>query len=274
MEEVVLGYTENFLLSDPINQHQADSYESSPPTRERLSIEFANFEACLRAYEVEVSRVIPVPGVCDQLTPRDIAFVVGDKIVIAGMAKVSRREEWRGLERLLAQIKEDSILRIPGGIFLEGGDIVVDRGRIFVGLSQRTGRTAIPFLEANFPEYEIVPMKLRRPNKKREVLHLDCAFVPVGVRHALIYRGGFQSIPEQVLETYELIEVSSKEQKQLATNVLSISPEVVISRTCVERVNSELRAIGLEVCAIEFDDPIKTGGSFRCCSLPIRRSEI
>lgn len=275
LEEVLLGFTENFHLVEPevVNETQRHYYGSpEAPTRERLLTEFAGFEECLRKHGARVWRVHPVPGVPDQLTPRDIAFVVGDRIVIGGMAKESRRMEWRGLDPLLARLPADSILRVPEGIVLEGGDVVVDRGRIFVGLSQRTGAEAIPFLEATFPGYEVVPVKLRTLEEGEDVLHLDCAFVPVGLRHALIFPAGMETIPEQVLDTYELIEVDPGEQKELATNVLSISPNVVISRTRAERVNHELRAIGLEVCALEFNDAPKTGGSFRCCSLPIRRA--
>jgi N-dimethylarginine dimethylaminohydrolase len=95
--------------------------------------------------------------------------------------------------------------------------------------------------------------------------------VPVGQRSALIYAAGLAEVPAAIADQYDLIEVTKAEQQLLATNVLSISPTQVIARTCATRVNTALRQRGLEVIELPFDDPPKTGGSFRCCSLPLWR---
>jgi NAD(P)H dehydrogenase (quinone) len=73
-------------------------------------------------------------------------------------------------------------------------------------------------------------------------------------------------------ETYELIEVTREEQKMLGTNVLSLSPDCVVSRDDSVRINSEMRARGIEVIELPYSEPPKTGGSFRCCTLPLHRA--
>jgi N-dimethylarginine dimethylaminohydrolase len=70
---------------------------------------------------------------------------------------------------------------------------------------------------------------------------------------------------------YDLIEVSEKEQFQLGTNVLSIGNKRVLSLPVNENVNKQLRTRGFQVIEVDITEIIKSGGSFRCCTLPILR---
>ena len=94
--------------------------------------------------------------------------------------------------------------------------------------------------------------------------------MPVGKNHALIYQHGIKKIPDEMLR-YSWLKITREEQKKLGANVLSLSPEKVISRHNANRINSELKRIGVEVIELKFDEAPKTGGSFRCCGLPLER---
>ena len=274
LRSVIIGYPDNFHQVPPaiINETQKQYYFSSErPTRAQVKADLERFKAALVQHDIEVLQPCPVAGVPDQLMTRDIGVVIGNTFVITRMARQSRQDEWHGLQHILAQIDQRQIVRVPEGIVLEGGDVIADNGRIFVGLSQRTGLEGANFLAAQFPEFEVIPVPLKQLADGEDVLHLDCSFVPVGSRHALIYPDGLVETPTIIPQQYDLIPVTKAEQQILATNVLSISPTQVISRAKSSRVNAELRRRGLEVIALEFDDPPKTGGSFRCCSLPLWR---
>lgn len=71
---------------------------------------------------------------------------------------------------------------------------------------------------------------------------------------------------------YEMIEITDDEQFQLGTNVLSIGNKTVISLPVNRHVNQELRKRGYTVIEIDLSEIIKSGGSFRCCTLPIERT--
>jgi N-dimethylarginine dimethylaminohydrolase len=202
---------------------------------------------------------------------RDIGVVIGSTFVIANMLHKSRQDEWLGLRPILDQMNAEQVIKVPDDLVLEGGDVIVDNGRIFVGLSQRTGPEGAAYLANQFPQFQVIPVPLKQLADGENVLHLDCSFVPVGQRSALVYPNGLAEMPAAIAEQYDLIEVTKAEQQILATNVLSISPTQVIARTCASRVNAMLRQRGLEVIELPFDDPPKTGGSFRCCSLPLWR---
>ena len=274
LRSVIIGYPDNFHQVPPaiINETQKQYYFGpNRPTRQQVMAELNGFKATLAQHQVEVLQPVPLAGVPDQLMTRDIGVVIGDTFVVTQMARQSRRDEWLGLLPILDKIGTQRIVKVPDGIVLEGGDVIVDNGRIFVGLSQRTGADGAAFLAGTFPQFEVVPVPLKQLADGEDVLHLDCSFVPVGTSHALIYPAGLAEMPPAIAEQYALIEVTKAEQQILATNVLSISPTQVIARQQAARVNAEMRQRGLTVIELPFNDPPKTGGSFRCCSLPLWR---
>ena len=71
---------------------------------------------------------------------------------------------------------------------------------------------------------------------------------------------------------YDLIEISEQEQFTLGPNVLSIGQKKVISLPINQETNAALTARGYTIIEVDFSEIIKSGGSFRCCTLPIRRS--
>jgi N-dimethylarginine dimethylaminohydrolase len=274
LRTVILGYADNFHQVEPeiINETQKRTYfGANPPTRERLIAEMDGFRRALETFGVTVLRPAPVNGVPDQLMPRDIGVTIDETLVITRMAKASRRDEWLGLTPLLDQLPAAQVVRVPEGAVLEGGDVIVDAGVIYVGIGQRTDAAGYHFLKAQFPHYTVLPVHLKPVAAGEDVLHLDCAFVPLGRGHALIYPDGLELLPEIIRERYALIPVTRDEQAALATNVLSISPDTVVSRPQMTRVNAEMRARGYTVVQVPYDDPPKTGGAFRCSTLPLWR---
>lgn len=267
------GYCKNEAYIEIVNEAQ----RAGLPEESKLIEEFANFKSALEKHGVEV-RTPEYVGkfVYDQLTPRDIAVVVGHKLVLCNMVRPSRKYEVGGI---FSQIKEFSgrepdILIPPPDALLEGGDIIIDKGRIFVGISQRSNQAGFEWLQTQFlNEFDIIPLYTKPLTENENVLHLDCTFNPVGENFALIYVDGFSKIPDALRE-YEWIEVDKKEQGALATNVLSISKDRLIARDHPDckRVNDRLREKGIEVIEIPFDGAPLTGGSFRCCSLPLIRA--
>lgn len=273
LRSVVLGYPDNFH-SDPttveiVNATQQMFYDGTEkPTVERLKPEFDDLKRTLEDRGIEVFYPKPC-SVPDQLTPRDIAFVIGETIFIAQMAKVSRKNEYQGIQFLLEKMSKVSY--VPENVVIEGGDIIVDKGVVFVGISQRTTMDGYRWLAKQIPDFKTVPVTLKSLEAGEDCLHLDCVFVPVGTNQALVYQDGFDSKVSAELRQYQWLNVTREEQSQLATNVLSLTDKCVISRHSAERVNELLQRSGIEVIPLKFDEAPKTGGSFRCCTLPLVR---
>ncbi len=49
-------------------------------------------------------------------------------------------------------------------------------------------------------------------------------------------------------------------------------PDLVVSQITSTRINDEMRVRGIDVIELPYSEPPKTGGSFRCCTLPLHRA--
>ncbi len=276
LRSVIVGYPDNFLDVEPeiINESQRRFYNSpDAPTKEAVTAQLNGFIDVLRAHDVTVLQPRPLPYVPDQMMTRDIGVVIGDTLVVTTMAARSRKHEWRGYAYLFEHFMPDTkVIFGPEDLVIEGGDVIVDRGKVFVGIGQRTTLAGAAWLMQLVPDYEIVPINLRGLHDGEDVLHLDCSFLPVGERSALIYPDGMREVPASVRETYDLIEVTRDEQQRLGTNVLSLDPTTVVSQPTSTRINDEMRARGITVIEVPYSEPPKTGGSFRCCTMPLHRA--
>jgi N-dimethylarginine dimethylaminohydrolase len=138
---------------------------------------------------------------------------------------------------------------------------------LFVGISSRTSIEAAEKLRDDLPDYKIIPVPF---NEK--YLHLDCVFNILSPKVGLIFPQAFDpGIVDMLTATYKLIEVSEDEQFSMGTNVLSIGDKKVFSLPQNKQVNAQIRAYGFEVIEVDFSEIIKSGGSFRCCSMPVNR---
>jgi N-dimethylarginine dimethylaminohydrolase len=224
----------------------------------------------LRAEGIEVELLPPVRGLPYQHATRDVGVVIGDTIVLSNL-----REEMRQMETQIAE----PVLRkyglgvlVPKQGFIEGGDIVVDNGRLWVGLGSRTDERGAEFLDRTFGrDYDVIPLRF-----EPQYTHLDTVFAVLGQGHALLYEPAFDaSSLQRIREAYpSAIPLTGKEQQNVGANVLCLTPNKVISITENRSVNERLLQLGYEVVAVPFSEVIKSGGSVRCDTLPVDRNSV
>lgn len=265
LRDVLLGSIRNFTLNTPINSTQQHYYCVDPPKIERLIEQEDKFIEILEQRGVVIHRLPLMTTSFTQFFVRDIATVIGDKIVVCSMKETIRQEETAALDLLLRDV-EQHILRADTG-FLEGGDLLIDKSVIYVGLGERTNAAGLAFLERHFGNtFEVLPLKMAA-----NFLHLDVVLNLLGKGDALVYTPALEDSALEVLaKRYHLIEVTSEEQFNLSTNVLSLTPETII----VDERNTRLNAVlaeKYELIPLEFDEIGKMGGSFRCGTCPLRR---
>ncbi|KMY20004.1 hypothetical protein TW93_13960 [Bacillus pumilus] len=202
----------------------------------------------------------------EQVFTRDIGFTIGHTLFVSSMAAPVRQGE----EQLLKEWAQGNGLKtvtLTNGT-IEGGDVLVDQRRVFVGTSKRTNPAAIHELKKELPDHDIIPIHL-----PPHILHLDCVMNILSHDEILIYPEAFKKEDLHLLNMhYHLIEISEQEQFTLGPNVLSIGQKKVISLPINQETNAALTAHGYTVIEVDFSEIIKSGGSFRCCTLPIRRS--
>jgi N-dimethylarginine dimethylaminohydrolase len=265
LKRVILCQPQYMTIRDVINETQKH-FQNEGIHIERALEQHEKFVQTLRGNGVEVILLPYHKKYPEQVFTRDIGFTLGEIVFVADMASDVRQGE----ENVLRQWLEDegfSYYNIVGDN-IEGGDVIIDGKTIYVGLSNRTNQKAADHLQRILSSFEVKAI----PFKER-YLHLDCVFNVVSPEIALIYPEALTEEDMKVFGSrYELIEVSKEEQFTLGTNVLSIGNKRILSLPVNKDVNKQLRNRGFEVIEVDITEIIKSGGSFRCCTLPILRT--
>lgn len=264
LKRVILCEPQYMAIRQVINDTQKE-FKDEGIHIERALEQHKIFVQTLRDYGVDVILLPPDQAYPEQVFTRDIGFTLGQTIYVAEMAHDVRIGEEQILKGWLEE-EEISYYNLVGD-HIEGGDVMIDRDTIFIGVSNRTNEATILHLQKLISDFEVVAVPFTE-----KYLHLDCVFNIISPSEALFYPGAFTKKEIDFLGArYDLIEVSEEEQFQLGTNVLSIGNKKILSLPVNTKVNSEIRNHGFEVIEVDITEIIKSGGSFRCCTLPLLR---
>ena len=291
LEAVVLGIATEFggtpMLEEAYDPKSKEHINAGTfPVEKDLLVEMAAFKAVFKKYNIEIFRPENIKNY-NQIFTRDIAFVIDDKFIVPNILK-DRAKEFEAISSVVNQIDETSIVTMPEGTRLEGGDVMPWEDCIFVGVSNeadfekytcaRTNYAGVAFLQKTFPARTVISFELNKSDTepRDNALHLDCCFQPIGNNQAVIYPGGFKSEDDvQFLMNYfgeeNIIEITRDEMYAMNSNLFSISHDVIVSEKGFTRLNTELRRRGFTVEEIPYAEIAKMEGLLRCSTLPLRR---
>jgi N-dimethylarginine dimethylaminohydrolase len=254
-----------FMAIDEIINDVQKKYKNDNINIDRALIQHHNFVAKMRDEGVDVITLAANSSFPEQVFTRDIGFTLGNQTFVSEMASSIRQGEESVLQKWLDthQVPFQKLSQNH----IEGGDVIIDGKTIYIGLSHRTSQSAIEKLQTDLPNYEIIIVPF-----DPKYLHLDCVFNILSPTEALIFPEALEAETVNFLASrYKLINVSKEEQFTMGTNVLSIGNKKVFSLPMNHQVNEEIRRHGYEVIEVDFSEIIKSGGSFRCCTMPITR---
>ncbi len=253
-------------LESRINAIQEHYFRTDPPKLDLLIREHARFVEVLKSKGIEVVYAKNILG-CDQRDIRDIGIILNSTLLVCRVKGI-RECEVAGLDEFLESLDKGKVIRCEEGI-IEGGDLIIDEDKLYVGIGQRTNRVGYELIHENFKqEFEIIPIEINE-----NYSHLDTVFNIISKGLAIVYPQGLNSDTLNCIKKqYQLIEVTKEEQFQLATNLLALSPEeIIIDANRNPRIANKLTKLGFKVVNIDFSETNKIGGSFRCGTLPLYR---
>ncbi|MGH2319090.1 dimethylarginine dimethylaminohydrolase family protein [Planococcus sp. SE5232] len=251
-------------IKDVINDVQK-RYKDENINVDKALHQHNEFVQALIEQGVQTDLIEPSENYPEQVFTRDIGFTIGDTVFISEMASEIRQGEEQELQKWMEA--HDVNVKELAGHRIEGGDVIIDRDTVFVGVSSRTSKKAIRDLQLELPDFEVIPVSF---NEK--YLHLDCVFNILSPTEALIFPEALDMETVKMLaERYTLIRVNEKEQFALGTNVLSIGDRKVFSQPQNRQVNKQLTSRGFHVIEVDYSEIIKSGGAFRCCTMPLIR---
>lgn len=262
--KVLLCEPQHMRISEIINETQRH-YADDNIDQELAAKQHDTFVQSLRSQGIEAVLLPHVEEYPEQVFTRDIGFTIGQRLFVSHMGRGIRQGE----DNILIEWLEAH--RYPYHNLtrnsIEGGDVIIDRDTVFVAVSGRTSENAIHNLETLLPDYKVVLLPI-----DRSYLHLDCVFNILSPKEALVFSPALHREDLARLSSrYDLIEVDKPEQFKMGTNVLSIGNGKVYSLPVNEKVNKELLRRGYNVIEVDISEIIKSGGSFRCCTLPLLR---
>ena len=292
LKSVVLGQPKSMggipTLEESYDAKSFYSIEKNQYPKENDIVEEMDaFEHVLLEHGVEVLRPNIIKDY-NQVFARDVAFVIGDKMIISNVIK-DRADEQEAYRRIFEKVKWRDIINLPEKAHIEGGDVIVWNDFLFVGTcysedyrnfkTARTNEYAIEILKESFPKKRIIDFDLKKNDSKpyEGVLHLDCTFNPIGKDKCILYKNGFvdESDYHLILDIFgeeNCFEINDQEMFDMVPNVFSISPEVVVSDTTFKRLNQHMKnEWGIKVEEIPYREISKMGGLFRCSTMPLVR---
>lgn len=258
------------------------------PKEADMIAEMEAFNKVFEKYDVKVYRPELVENE-NQIFTRDIAFVIDDIIIEAGILP-ERDKEFPAIQYIIDQVDPAKFRRIEDKekIHIEGGDVILWNDYIFIGTylgedysqvkTARTNKAGIDYIRELFPHKKVMTFDLVKSweDARDNALHLDCCFQPVGENKGIIYKGGFRDEKEyqQLVDLFgmdNLFHITRDEMYNMNSNVFSIAPDVVVSERNFTRLNAWLRENGFTVEEIPYAEIAKQEGLLRCSTLPLIR---
>jgi N-dimethylarginine dimethylaminohydrolase len=287
---VILGIANN--LGDPPTE--SDAYDprslyhiknNSYPIEDDLLREVDSFYNKLIKHNVEVIRPTNINN-CNQIFARDLGFVISNLFFLSNIVP-NRNDELKGIDDILKNL-DVGVIKLPEFMHIEGGDVIVHNDKVFIGtysdddysnlITARTNNSSIDYLKKMITDKEIIPIDLKKSNTDiyKNTLHLDCCFQTIANDKAIICPDGFKSKKDvDFLINYfgesNVFVANLEETFQLTSNVLVVSPDVIISNVKFNRLNSWLENKGVLVEEVDYSNVSKMSGLFRCSTLPLKR---
>ncbi len=229
----------------------------------RAVAQHAEYEAALRDLGCRVERLPDAPDLPDSVFVEDAAVVLDDVAVIARPGAESRRPEVDAMVAALRPHRTLAFIEAPGT--LDGGDVMVTAGKVFVGISGRTNQDGVRQLAAVLEPrgFEVVSIPVSG------CLHLKSAVTPVWLP-PIRGRGVLIVNPEWIdaahFTDFDLIEVDPSEPA--AANVLRVGFSVI----CAEEHPKTRRRIdlrGFVTHSVPAAELAKAEGGVTCCSVMV-----
>lgn len=224
----------------------------------RATAEHAAYEEALRRLGVAVRRIMPAPSLPDAVFVEDTAVVFDEVAIIARSGAESRRPEQRAVVEVLAAHRRLEVIEAPAT--LDGGDVLVDGQRVYVGRSRRSNEAAVSQLAAILHPlgYRVIPVEFGG------CLHLKSAVTRVGQGTLLLNP---EWVEPSVFPHARILPVDPEEPH--AANALAIGG-AVIHPLQYPRTRARLESAGFEVEPVDTTELAKAEAGVSCCSLLLR----
>ncbi|HET7143358.1 MAG TPA: arginine deiminase family protein [Anaerolineales bacterium] len=260
-------------------------------------------------YVLSLAKKLPLANI---FYGRDQSQTLADKIILSELKWDIRKPEVGVYKEALIELGyRDSLIEISSGA-LEGGDMAILEDTCYIGVGSRTELCAVEELCQKLGDtlkshsIQLVAVinhqqaeeaaKFSAPTEDHmSVMHLDMFWIPL--RKNLVMANNEEIDQRTVLRLWmengqvvtedlgcfreflvnkgiEIMEVSVFEQRNFATNLLTLGNDsVIVALSKNERVNTELQRRGFRVINAELNKLVNGYGATHCLTAPIKRGD-
>jgi dimethylargininase len=218
----------------------------------RAVVQHDAYKAALVRMGCRIERLPDTPELPDSVFVEDTAVVLDDLAIVTRPGAESRRPEVETVVPLLGQWRPVATIDAPGT--LDGGDVLVTPGRIFVGLSSRTNQAGATQLAAFAAPHGFATTCLRVTG----CLHLKSAVTLLADDAVLLNP---EWIEPAAFADFRVLPIDPAEP--FAANVLRIGDRVLCA-TEHPRTRERLEAAGIRTLTVEADELAKAEGGLTC----------
>ncbi len=283
-----------------VNGENRDEYLfRDVPDLERIREEHLKFVEILRGEGVEVilieellknTELIDIIKLCpNMMFTRDTGTITNIGAIIGRMAKPCRRPEPYIVMEALKRLNIPVALKIEAPATFEGGDAVwLDERTLMIGYETRTSEDAVDKIAKLLIEKNCTEKVIGVPLPKYKV-HLDGTIMILSENLAVARVEALRTYPSKIYNGnevkpinliewlrrrgYEIIPVTSREDRLFGANLVGIGGGKVISYSWNKRIMKELEKRGFDVIGVDGHEIIKAGGGLHCMILPLLREQ-
>lgn len=216
------------------------------------------YAQALRDAGLQVLRLPADPAFPDCNFVEDIAMDVGGVLILTSPGADSRRGERPAVLEALRTVGD--VIQMPDDMRLDGGDVIHVRNTLFVGLSKRSGRAAMDWLE-HTTGCRVVGVELDR------VLHLKTGMTALDEDTLLCAPG---AVDTTVFSDFDVLETEVGDEH--AANALRLPPREPGDRRLLmsggfTRTIDRVRGLGYEVNEVDISQFALAEASMTCMSV-------
>ena len=241
---------------------------------EQNDVMVAEWQTLLDAYRangVEVVEIEADPNNQVMTFARDFGAMIKEGAIIGKFRHPARQVETVQYEAKLKELGVPIVARVNAGCF-EGGDFwMIDEHTLAFGLVDRTDEAGIANLREQLAKYGYTVVGVPCPPDN---LHLDMVFNIVAPKVCL---AATSQLPYNFLQMlkrrgFTIIDVAAEDVFKHGCNVQAIVNNKVIAIKNNKHINDKMRALGIEVIDVPFDQILHAGGGPHCLTYPIERA--
>jgi dimethylargininase len=245
-------------VSPAIGQCELSYQERVPIDWARACQQHRAYAATLASLGVDVRALPAEAGLPDSVFVEDTAVVFDQCAILTRPGAAVRRAETASIAAALEPYRVVHHIQAPGT--LDGGDVLCIGRRVYVGLSQRTNRSAVQQMQAFLMPYGYtvcgVPV--------RGCLHLKSAVTQVAADMVLINPAW---VAPDCFSYVKRIDVDA--QEPCAANALLID-QTLVYQPAYPRTLQRLQQARISTTLVDLSELGKAEGALTCCSLIFR----